>query len=181
MYWSRTYSNAIFKNAFTRKFYEQMVTFIQVKARNFPQNKLVNSVETNFVFAGLKLIVFVQNKVPEICIFMVDLFKTRGITHLNVQCWDLVVVCPPDQNFWLCAWSDWHHSSRTLASWEWDISYLFEYKAQNCIPKTPTQSSVCVINQFLDFYTFTPEGTWVQVCMINKSYARERASTVYFV
>jgi len=63
-----------------------MVTFIQVKARNFPQNKLVNSVETNFVFAGLNLIVFVQNKVPEICIFMVDLFKTRGITHLNVQC-----------------------------------------------------------------------------------------------
>jgi len=63
-----------------------MVTFIQVEVRNFPQNKFVNSVKTNFVFAGLNLIIFAQNKVPEKYMFMDDLFKTRGITHLNVQC-----------------------------------------------------------------------------------------------
>ena len=61
------------------------------------------------------------------------------------------------------------------------ILYLFEYNAQNCIPKTPTQSSVHIINKVLDFYAFTPEGTWVQVRIINKSYAREHASTVYLV
>jgi len=27
------------------------------------------------------------------------------------------------------------------------------------MPKTPTQSSVCIINEVLDFYAFTPEGT----------------------
>jgi len=43
------------------------------------------------------------------------------------------------------------------------------------------QSSVRVINEVLDFYAFTPEGTWVQVRILNKSYAREQASTVYFV
>jgi len=62
-----------------------------------------------------------------------------------------------------------------------DIPYLFEYNAQNFILKTPTNSSVCVINEVLDFYAFTPQGTWVQVRIINKPYARERASTVYFV
>jgi len=29
------------------------------------------------------------------------------------------------------------------------------------MPKTPTQSSVHIINEVLDFYAFTPEGTWV--------------------
>jgi len=48
------------------------------------------------------------------------------------------------------------------------------------MPKTPTQNSVRVI-EVLDFYAFTPEGTWVQVRIINKPYAREHASTVYFV
>ena len=62
-----------------------------------------------------------------------------------------------------------------------EIPYLFEYNARNFIPKTPTQSSVRVINEVLDFYAFTPEGTWVQARILNKSYARERASTVYFV
>jgi len=52
---------------------------------------------------------------------------------------------------------------------------------QNFIPKTQTQSSVHIINEALDFYAFTPEGTWIQVRIINKSYARERASMVYFV
>jgi len=52
---------------------------------------------------------------------------------------------------------------------------------QNFIPKTPTKSTVRVINEVLDFYAFTPEGTWVKVGIINKSYARERASMVYFV
>jgi len=54
----------------------------------------------------------------------------------------------------------------TMFSW-WQISsrsvpYLFEYNGQNCIPKTPTQSSssVRVINEVLDFI---PEGAWVQV------------------
>ena len=32
-----------------------------------------------------------------------------------------------------------------------EIPYLFEYNAQNFIPKTPTQSSVRVINEVLDF------------------------------
>jgi len=35
--------------------------------------------------------------------------------------------------------------------------------------------------QGLRFYAVTPEGTWVQVRIINESYARERASRVYFV
>jgi len=61
------------------------------------------------------------------------------------------------------------------------LPYLFQYNAQNCIPKTLTQSSVHVINEVLDFYAFTPEGAWVQVSIWNKSYARERASMVYFV
>jgi len=39
------------------------------------------------------------------------------------------------------------------------LPYLFEYNAQNFIPKTPTQSSMRVINEVLDFYAFTPEGT----------------------
>jgi len=43
------------------------------------------------------------------------------------------------------------------------------------------QSSVRIIDEVLDFYAFTPEGTSVQVFIINKSYARERASAVYFV
>jgi len=30
---------------------------------------------------------------------------------------------------------------------------------QNCIPKTPPQKSVRVINEVLDFYAFAPEGT----------------------
>ena len=38
------------------------------------------------------------------------------------------------------------------------IPYLFEYNAQNFIPKTPTQSLVLVINEVLDFNAFTPEG-----------------------
>jgi len=42
------------------------------------------------------------------------------------------------------------------------------------------QSLVRIINEVLDFYAFTPEGTRVQVHIINKSYARECASTVYF-
>jgi len=62
-----------------------------------------------------------------------------------------------------------------------EILYLFKYNVQNCIPKTPTQSSVCIINKVLDFYALAPKGTWVQVRIINKSYARECASTVYFV
>ena len=33
-----------------------------------------------------------------------------------------------------------------------EVSYLFKCNAQNCIPKTPTQSSVRVINEVLDFY-----------------------------
>ena len=61
------------------------------------------------------------------------------------------------------------------------LPYLLEYNAQNFIPKTPTQSSVRVINEVLDFYAFTSEVTWVQVRILNKSYARERASTIYFV
>jgi len=39
-----------------------------------------------------------------------------------------------------------------------ELPFLFEYNAQTFIPKTPTQSSVCVINEVLDFYAFTPEG-----------------------
>jgi len=39
------------------------------------------------------------------------------------------------------------------------IPYLFEYNVQNFISKTPTKSSVHVINEVLDFYAFTPEGT----------------------
>jgi len=39
------------------------------------------------------------------------------------------------------------------------LPYLVEYNAQNFIPKTPTQSSVHVINEVLDFYAFAPEGT----------------------
>ena len=65
------------------------MTFIQVEARNFPQNKLVNLVKTNFVFAGFNLIVFVQNKALEKCIFMDDLFRTRAldIWMFSVQTW----------------------------------------------------------------------------------------------
>jgi len=40
-----------------------------------------------------------------------------------------------------------------------DLPYLFKYSVQNCIPKTPTQSLVRVINEVLDFYAFVPEGT----------------------
>jgi len=57
-----------------------------------------------------------------------------------------------------------------------ELSYLFEYNTQNFKPQTPTQSSVCVINEVLDFYAFPPEGTWVHT-----SYAREHTSEVYFV
>ena len=39
------------------------------------------------------------------------------------------------------------------------LPYLLEYNAQNFIPKTPTQSSVRVINEVLDFYAFTSEVT----------------------
>ena len=39
------------------------------------------------------------------------------------------------------------------------VPYLFEYNAQNFIPKPPTQSSVRVMNEVLDFYAFTPEST----------------------
>jgi len=39
------------------------------------------------------------------------------------------------------------------------LPYLFEYNEQNFIPKTPTQSSVRIISEILDFYAFTPEGT----------------------
>jgi len=42
---------------------------------------------------------------------------------------------------------------------ERQLPYLFEYNAQNCIPKTPMQSSVRGINEVVDFYAFTPEGT----------------------
>jgi len=43
-----------------------------------------------------------------------------------------------------------------------NLPYLFKYNVQNCIPQTPTQSSVRVINEVLDFYAFKPEGTWVK-------------------
>jgi len=40
-----------------------------------------------------------------------------------------------------------------------ELPYSFEYNTQNFIPKTLTQSSVCIINEVLDVYAFTPEGS----------------------
>jgi len=47
----------------------------------------------------------------------------------------------------------------TIQTTKFAIPYLFEYNAQNFIPKIPTQSYVRVIKEVLDFYAFTPEGT----------------------
>jgi len=62
-----------------------------------------------------------------------------------------------NENFSKTLWpSGWALGQATWATMAQKLPYLFKDNAQNCIAKTPTQSSVRVINKVLDFHAFMP-------------------------
>jgi len=74
-----------------------------VEAWNFSKNKfskLVNSVQTGVLIAGLNLNIIIQNKkLQKIAPFMDDALNTSGIKYFNVETW--LLFAPPLSKFWI--------------------------------------------------------------------------------
>jgi len=96
------FSQTLLQESFTRKWW---LSF-KVEIWKFTKNKLlklVNSMKADFLFAGLNQNRTIQkNRCQNKAHFMDDVFlKNKG--HYIFECWELVLVCPPYQNFWLRA------------------------------------------------------------------------------
>jgi len=93
------FSQALFQESLARKWW----LLSEVEAWNFSKNKfskLVNSVQTGVLIAGLNLNIIIQNKkLQKIAPFMDDALNTSGIKYFNVETW--LLFAPPLSKFWI--------------------------------------------------------------------------------